>query len=246
LSGALDDGAVTATDTFDAEHGSFTYQGQTMHDASTNNGVMSLSELLAVSSNVGITKVFDRMAPHRMEHWLRAFHLGQAPSIDGASAGALPAQVGARSYAGAVTAIGETAMASPLQMAAVYATIANGGAYVAPTTSPRSGPAPREQIMKPETARTMTTLLEAAVNSEHATGKKARVDGVTVAGKTGTASWDLPGGGEGRYASFVGFVPSNAPRFVIIVGVEQPRNEGSGGEVAAPVFARVASRSLSK
>ena len=98
--------------------------------------------------------------------------------------------------------------------------------------------------MKPETAHAIISMLEEAVNGELATGKLARIESARVAGKTGTAAWDLPGGGERQYASFVGFVPSNAPRFVILVGVEQPKDAGSGGKVAAPVFARVASRVL--
>jgi cell division protein FtsI (penicillin-binding protein 3) len=87
-------------------------------------------------------------------------------------------------------------------------------------------------------------MLEGGVKSEHSTSVRARIPGMSVAGKTGTASWDLPGGGEGTYASFVGFVPAGAPRFVIVVGMEQPKDGASGGEVAAPVFARVATRAL--
>jgi len=87
-------------------------------------------------------------------------------------------------------------------------------------------------------------MLEGAVNGERATGKGARVTGVRVAGKTGTASWALAGGGEGVYASFVGLIPIERPRFVILVGIEGPRDGASGPKVAAPAFARVASRAL--
>jgi cell division protein FtsI (penicillin-binding protein 3) len=134
--------------------------------------------------------------------------------------------------------------ASPLQVAAAYAAFANDGAYVAPTLSRRAGSPPREAILRPETARAVLAMLEQAVTSERATGKQARLSGARVAGKTGTASWDLPGGGEGTYASFVGIVPADRPRFVILVGIEAPREGGNGGNVAAPAFARVASRAL--
>ena len=93
----------------------------------------------------------------------------------------------------------------------------------------------------------MRTILEGVVYGERSTGKLAAVDGVRVAGKTGTASWDLPSGGEGIYASFVGFVPSTAPRFVILVGAEAPKGKddnANGPTVAAPAFSRVASRAL--
>jgi cell division protein FtsI/penicillin-binding protein 2 len=98
--------------------------------------------------------------------------------------------------------------------------------------------------MKPETAHAMMAMLDEVVNSQTGTGTSARVDGARVAGKTGTSGWDLPGGGEGRYASFVGIVPEEAPRLVILVGVEQPKDNGYGGNVAAPAFARIASRAL--
>jgi beta-lactamase regulating signal transducer with metallopeptidase domain len=243
LSGALDDGVVNPTDRIDCEHGARSYPGKVLHD-NGSYGSLSLPEMLAVSTNVGFSKVFDRMGGDRLEHWFQAFHFGVAPPIEGASAGWVPPRIEDKSFAGATAATGELATASPLQVAAAYAAIANGGFYVAPTLRPRGGPAPREQILKPETARVVAAMLEEAVNSALSTGKLARVEGARVAGKTGTAEWDLPGGAEGRYASFVGFVPSTAPRFVILVGVEDPKDEAGGGQVAAPVFARVASRAL--
>jgi beta-lactamase regulating signal transducer with metallopeptidase domain len=244
LTGALDDGVVSPTDSFDCEHGAWTYDGKVLHD-SHSNGTLALPELIAVSSNVGIAKMYDRLGGDRLEHWLRAFHFGVAPPIPGANPGSPLPRIANKSFSGALAAIGEALSASPLQVAAAYAAIANGGVYVPPTLSPREGPAPRETIMKPETARVVTTILEGVVSEERGTGKLARIDGTRVAGKTGTAAFDLPGGGEGIYASFVGFVPSVAPRFVILVGIEQPKgDDGNGPTAAAPAFARVASRAL--
>jgi cell division protein FtsI (penicillin-binding protein 3) len=137
--------------------------------------------------------------------------------------------------------------ASPLQLAAAYGALANGGFYVAPTLTRRGGEAPRERVMKKETAHTVVALLEHVVSDEHATGTAARVEGQRVAGKTGTASWKRPDGSEGIFASFVGIVPSTAPRFVIFVGLEQPQGEEPyGGTAAAPVFSRVATRALGR
>lgn len=134
--------------------------------------------------------------------------------------------------------------ASPLQLASAYAALANGGVYVPPTRVRRTGEVPREALVRPETARAVVAMLEGAVNGERATGSLARIEGPRVAGKTGTAGWTLPDGTEGIYASFVGFVPSSAPRFVILVGLVQPREGAFGGAAAAPVFARVATRAL--
>jgi cell division protein FtsI (penicillin-binding protein 3) len=237
LAAALDDGSVSTHDALDCEHGSFLYAGEEMHDTHAY-GTLTLAQMLAVSSNIGFTKIFDRVGGARLVHELRALHFGEAP-------GWVPEHIEDHSREGALVAIGEGLTATPLQVAAAYATLANDGAYVEPTLRARSAPAPREQVMKPQTARAVVAMLDEAVNGDQATGTLARMAGTRVAGKTGTAIWDAPEGGQARYASFVGIVPEEAPRYVILVGVEQPRDNGAGGTVAAPVFARVATRAFS-
>ena len=239
LAAALDAGLVAPTDTIDCENGNFRYAGGTIVEGYSSHGVLPLPQAVAVSSNIAFAKLFDRIGGDRLERELRALHFGEAP-------GWIPDRIDDHSMAGAVAAIGESVMATPLQVAAAYVAIADGGSYVEPTFSTLAGAARREPVMKPETAHAVLAMLDEVVNTERGTGKRARVDGARVAGKTGTAGWDLPGGGEGRYASFVGIVPEQAPRFVILVGVEQPKDDGSGGEVAAPAFARIATRALAQ
>jgi beta-lactamase regulating signal transducer with metallopeptidase domain len=243
LAAALDDGTVAPGDRFDCENGARAYGPRILHD-STGYGVLSLPEMLAVSTNVGFSKVFDRLGGARLDHWLRRFHFGVAPPLGGAVAGEMPAIPADRSFEGATLAIGEAMTASPVQLAAAYAALANSGVYNAPTLSRRTGRAPGEPLVRPETARAVVTMLEEAVNGERATGKAARIAGVRVAGKTGSAEWPRPGAGDGIYTSFVGIVPVEHPRFVVVVGIEAPRAGGSGGTVAAPAFARVVSRAL--
>jgi beta-lactamase regulating signal transducer with metallopeptidase domain len=245
LAAAFEESVVSPTDRFDCEHGAWIYQGETIHDAHSQ-GLLTVSEMLAVSSNIGFAKIYDRLGGDRLGRWLRAFHFGTAPGIEGAVAGWMPERIEERSAAGAIVAIGEKLTASPLQVAAAYAVLANGGFYVAPTLTRRTEEAPRERVLKPETAHTIVTMLEGVVSSEQATGTRARVDGQRVAGKTGTASWEMPGGGDRYYSSFVGIVPSTSPRFVILVGLEDPQGEQAGGIVAAPVFSRVATRALGR
>ncbi len=247
LAAALEEGVVTPTDRIDCENGAWTYKGKVMRD-NGQNGVLSVTEMMAVSSNIGFGKVGDRLGGERLRRWLRAFHFGAAPGIEGAAAGSMPDFIEGEDhpFAPAVAGIGEVVTASPLQVAAAYGVLANGGAYVPPTLTRRNGPAPRETILEAETARAVTAILENALGSEHSTGTRAHVAGVRVAGKTGTASWEVPGGREGVYASFVGFAPVEAPRFVVLVGVEQPREDGAGGTVAAPAFARVTTRILER
>lgn len=243
LAAAFEEGVLTPDERIDCEQGKYAYGGKTMEDYKAF-GVLTVPEMMAVSTNVGFTKIFDRLGGARLDRWMRKLHFGTAPAIAGAVSGVLPPAIEDKSYAGAVAAIGERMTASPLQMAAAYGTIANGGVYVAPTLSRRTGEPPREVLLKPETARALVTILEGAVDGERATGGAAKVEGTKVAGKTGTAEWDRPDGRKGTYASFVGFVPSVSPRFVILVGVEDPKDNGTGGKVAAPVFARVAAKAL--
>ncbi|MGD0530539.1 MAG: penicillin-binding transpeptidase domain-containing protein, partial [Polyangiaceae bacterium] len=245
LATAIEAGVVAPDDRFDCEHGSWTYEGKVLRD-SHENGTLSVTEMMAVSSNIGFAKVFDRLGGERLRRTMRALHFGSAPPIDGAAAGSIPERIDDHTFRGVNAAIGEGATASPLQVAAAYAVLANGGAYVPPTVTHRSSGPPRETIFKAETARIVASILERAVNSEQSTSTRARLDGVRMAGKTGTASFDLPGGGEGVYASFVGFFPVEAPRFVVVVGVEQPREDGNGPTTAAPAFARVATRLLAR
>lgn len=242
LAAALEEGVVTPSDQIDCENGAHAYGDLVLRDTGAY-GTLTVPEMVAVSTNIGFAKIFDRLGGERLGHWLRRFHFGTAPAVAGAAAGQLPARIEDRSFEGAAVAIGEGMMtATPLQLAAAYSTLANDGVYHAPTLVRRER-TPGEFLIKPSTARAVVAMLEQAVSGERGHSKPARVAGVRVAGKTGTSAW-LPDGSPGVYASFVGIVPADHPRFVILVGVESPRSGGSGGKAAAPVFARVAARAL--
>lgn len=228
LASALDANVLDGSEQLDCEGGSFTYDGKTMRDAGSY-GTLAIADVLAVSSNVGFTKVFDRLGGEHLGGTLRAFHFDA------------PASIADHSYAGATVAIGEAVKATPLQIAAAYAVFANGGFYVTPSTH---GDGSRERVVRPETAAKVLELLAAPVNAKLGTAKRAKVEGFQVAGKTGTASYPSADGHERAYASFVGIVPADAPKYVIVVAADQPKGDVAGGVVAAPVFARVATRIL--
>jgi len=179
-----------------------------------------LPELVSRSSNVGFAQIFDRLGAPRSRSALERFHFTVPANLANAAPG---------DWDGALSAIGVTMNATPRQVTRAYATLANGG----------------EGVVKAETAARVGALLEGVVSSENGTGKKAALAGVRVAGKTGTSEWTGPDGAQRTYASFVGYVPADRPRYVIFVGVESPKGEAvSGGEAAAPVFARVAAKAL--
>ena len=138
-----------------------------------------------------------------------------------------------------------------IQMAAGYAAIANNGTYVQPHIvksyiSGKDGkvtnsPAPAtHQVLSPNIAAELRTMMEAVVDNADATGTQARVNGYRVAGKTGTGKRLVDGQyTSSNYGSFIGMAPADNPRYVIAVSAEVPH--GTGGEVAAPAFSKMMS-----
>lgn len=192
---------------------------------------LPVTDALAVSSNVGASRVYDTVGLERLLGTLRALHVGDAP-------GNIAPIARGDGIEAARLAVGEWAKATPLQMTAAYAALVNGGSYVAPTRTPR--PPRPVRVFSTETAKTMMGLLEDIVASDLGTGIQARIDDVRVAGKTGTG--DLADGS--LFASFVGTIPGFKPPFVIFVGLEAPKDHGTGPSTAAPLFARIARRIL--
>jgi len=224
IAAALDEGVIKPTDQFDASPMPL---GTIVDDRP--HGTLAVGEILAVSSNVGMVKVFDKLGGAKLAQWTKRFHLAAAPATIADGPG------------GAAYAIGAKVPSTPLEMAAAYAMLANGGVYHAPTFVPARGEG--ERIVRAETAATVLDLLE-GVTGDNGTGKAARVAGIRVAGKTGTAQ--LGKSPRDVYSSFVGVAPIDHPRYVIFVGAETPRDGGSGGQVAAPVFGRVMTRVLAR
>lgn len=226
VAAALEEGVIAATDRFDASP----RPGSGIVDAQPH-GALDVGEILAVSSNVGLSKIFEKLGASRLAVWSKRFHLASAPSTL-----ADPAAVADLAIFGKVSS-------NPLEMTAAFATLANGGVYHPPTFVARRDAG--ERILRAATASTVLELL-AGVTGERGTGKAARVPGVRVAGKTGTAHLGAAKDETDLYASFIGAAPLESPRYVVFVGAETPRNGGTGGQVAAPVFGRVMSRLLAR
>jgi cell division protein FtsI (penicillin-binding protein 3) len=200
-----------------------------------------------------------RLGEPAMASYLSRFGLGRPTGIafPGESAGIVPPLYEWTDTSLATMAYGQGIAATPLQMAAVYATIANGGRWVQPrlvlgTRSPDGTfePAPRSasrRVISVETARIVTRMLAAAVSE--GTGMNATIAGYEVAGKTGTARIplpDAPGYYEGEYiASFIGFLPASHPQLVIAAILNRPATD-YGGIAAAPLFQQVARYAITR
>ncbi|RKN50788.1 peptidoglycan D,D-transpeptidase FtsI family protein [Micromonospora endolithica] len=208
---------------------------------------MTLPGMMAYSSNVGTIAIAERLGKERLIDYQKRFGLGEPTGVGmpgEASGRLLPAEEWSDSAYGSVP-IGHSVDATPLQMAAAYATIANDGKYVQPhliqeiigpdgrRTKPES-PETRS-VLSPDTAADLRTVLEAVTTVEHATGLAAAIPGYRVAGKTGTG-WRLVDGQKqpGQVASFIGMAPAEKPRYVVAVFAHTPA--GGGGDIAAPAF----------
>jgi cell division protein FtsI (penicillin-binding protein 3) len=261
LSAALDQNAITPDDIFDCEHGSIYYNGRRIHDHKPF-GLLNVGEILAKSSDVGAIKIALKVGPREFYDYIRGFGFGAQTGVDmpGESRGML-ARVdnwGATSIAS--ISMGQEVAVTPIQLISAVSAIANGGTWYRPhvISEVRRGgklmpgfgalsPLEPRRVIRPETAATLRRLMEGVILAG-GTGPLARLDGWTAAGKTGSAQKIDPS--TGRYsptnliASFTGFAPMNNPAIVVLVSLDSPVGLHEGGQVAAPVFKRVAEQVL--
>jgi cell division protein FtsI (penicillin-binding protein 3) len=222
---------------------------------------LTLTGVLAKSSNIGTVLADRKFTPEQLYTYLRKFGLGSPTGlgVDGESAGVLPnwrtwAQINQDNIA-----FGQGVAVSAVQMAAAVNTIANGGVYVSPslvkgrlTTSGGqvvgSATAKRHRVVSASAARQEAQMME-AVTGPQGTAPMAAIPGYRVAGKTGTAQRVSSRCGcyDGtRTVSFAGFAPADKPRFLVYVVVQHPRNGGFGGTTAGPVFREIMTYLLQK
>jgi len=220
-----------------------------IHDAEQRGVVnYSVAQILEYSSNVGAITLAEKLGASSLARWIDRFGFGHATGIDypGETPGqVLPLAQWSGSTIGNVP-IGQGIGVTAIQMASVYAAVANNGVWVQPHLVSRvGGRAPftpkRRRIISPGIDREVKAMLKDVVLG--GTGTAAAIPGYTVAGKTGTGSIPGPHGyvdSTGYMASFVGMVPASKPRLVVLVVVDRPRGAIYGGTVAAPAFQSIA------
>lgn len=257
-SAALEAGVVRAEDRIYCESGHYTIGRRVVHDHEPY-GWLSFDEVIKHSSNIGAGKVGERLGAERLAKAIKGFGFGEMTRIDlpGEIAGLVrPAHKWARIHV-VTTSFGQGIAVTPLQLLRAYGAIANGGKLMRPYIVRRvvapDGSVLREnkpevvgQPISPQTAALVTSMLQGVVDG--GTGTQARIDGISVAGKTGTAQKVEHGrySSRDRMSSFIGFVPAEAPRFVILVVIDSPRTATYGGIVAAPVFRQIAEYGLDR
>jgi cell division protein FtsI (penicillin-binding protein 3) len=245
VAAALASGRYRSDSTIDATP--FKVANKLIHDKH-DHAIISLGEVLAVSSNVAMAKIALSLEPEQMHGTLRGFGFGEvtASGFPGESAGLLSSAENWRPIGIATMAYGYGLSVTPLQLAQAYATIGALGVHRPISFRRVEEAVPGERVLPQKVAGDLIGLLEGAVRPA-GTGVKAAVPGYRVAGKTGTA-WKATAGGYStdRYLSvFAGVVPATQPRLAVVVMIDEPRGVlYYGGDVAAPVFASVTSGAL--
>ncbi|WP_129776704.1 peptidoglycan D,D-transpeptidase FtsI family protein [Peristeroidobacter soli] len=213
-----------------------------------NLGPITLTTVLAKSSNVGMTKMAMNLSPKSMYDMLHAFGFGQVTGsgFPGESAGLLNESSHWRKIGQATISYGYGLSVTPLQLVRAYATLGAYGVKRPVTLRKVEEPVPGEQVIDPRVAKELLEMMESVVSAE-GSGNRAALVGYRVAGKTGTA-WTADGGAysQDRYkASFGGVVPASHPRLAALVVIDEPSGKKFyGGDVAAPVFANVMAGAL--
>lgn len=244
---------------FDCEHGSLRVGRAVLHDSHAY-GMLSVADVIRVSSNIGALKIASEVGKTRIAGALRAFGIGERTGIDfpGEAAGILRNESGWQPVEFATIAFGQGVTATPLQMAMAFAAIANDGVLMQPYLVDRitsrdgevlhvAAPHAVRRVVSPGTAQTMRAILQRVVG-EGGTGMLAASSLYETAGKTGTAQKVVANGrgyAPGKYfASFVGFAPADQPRIAVFVGIDEPVGPYFGGQVAAPVFREIVEATL--
>jgi cell division protein FtsI (penicillin-binding protein 3) len=254
-SAALEEHVVQPDDPIDTSPGRITFGSRVIRDTH-EYGSLAFTDVIVKSSNVGAIKIGMRLGPERLGRYISRFGFGQsiAPDFRGENAGIVWSPDKLNPSALASVSMGYQVGVTAVQMAAAVSSIANGGTLYEPRVvravikdGKRVEVAHKaiRRTVSEATAAELTTMMEQVV--ERGTAKAARMDGFTIAGKTGTAQKLI----DGRYsrseynASFVGFIPSRKPALTIIVVIDSPHGNGYyGGTVAAPIFKRIAQESL--
>jgi cell division protein FtsI (penicillin-binding protein 3) len=261
IAAALEEKLTRPEEMFDCQMGSIVINGMRIRD-SKPHGVISVADVLAVSSDVGAIKIALRLGEERFYKYIRAFGFGQQTGIElpGETRGMTkPLNRWSKVSIGAIS-MGQEIGITPLQLVSMISTIANDGVWTAPriiagTTAPQGTPqmvafhpGAQRRVISPMTAALMKRMMQGVILAQHSTGKAARLEGYSAAGKTGTGQKIDPAThaySRTKYvASFAGFAPVNDPAVTVAVILDSPVGLHQGGQVSAPVFQRVAQQVL--
>lgn len=258
-SAVLNEGILTPQSPIFCHNGRYRLSnGRIIKDVSAK-GYLPLEQVIQKSSNIGMIKIVQRLGPQLLQTYVDRYGFGQKTGID------LPYEQVGSLYAlrqwdinslGSVP-FGQGISVTPLQMVNALAVIANGGTLHRPYITKeirdargnlikRNYPTEIRRVLRPEIAKQMTDILVGVVEVG-GSGARAKIKGVSIAGKTGTAQKAERGKGYAagkEVMSFMGFLPADDPKIAIIVTLDEPTGERFSGRIAAPIFKRIAEQTL--
>jgi cell division protein FtsI (penicillin-binding protein 3) len=256
LSAALEENLTNPQEIINCQNGSIVLAGHTIHDHKPF-GDLSVTDVLANSSDVGAIKLGLRLGEDRFYRYIQAYGLGTKTDLElpGEERGLLRPPSHWSGISIGEISIGQEIGVTPLQMISAYSAIANGGILFQPRIvhdvflgahHDALAPATGRRVVSARTAEMMRQMLAAVV--DHGTGKPAQLGGYTSAGKTGTAQKIDANGAYSKsqyVASFIGFAPALRPAVTVLVVIDSPVGAHHGTDVAAPVFRSIAEQTLS-
>jgi cell division protein FtsI (penicillin-binding protein 3) len=247
LATALETGKYSPSTIIDTSPGSLKVGSRIITQDNSNLGRISLTTVLAQSSNVGAARVGLAMEPEAIWRVLAGFGIGRLTDsgFPGESAGKLDEPKHWRSIGQATLSYGYGVAVTPMQLARAYAAIAAGGVLRPVSMLALDEPPAGERVVSLATAQALTEMLKVVV-SPAGTGRRAAVHNFHVAGKTGTSQKAVAGGhADDRHtAFFAGFAPASRPRLVVVIVIDEPQGAYYGSDVAAPVFSRIVEGAL--
>jgi cell division protein FtsI (penicillin-binding protein 3) len=250
---AIDQQVVSPRDGFFCENGLWQIKGREIHDHE-KDGWLTFTEVISRSSNIGTAKVALKLGSDNLFRYARAFGFGMPTGcgLPGDGSGILRNPRVWTSGSLITIAFGQEVGVTPLQMVNAYSVVANGGLLLEPRLYKGvvdehgayhqwAGRKPIRRVISPQTVTALKRILTEVV--DNGTGKSARVEGIPVAGKTGTAQkidvLTRRYHADSFLASFCGFAPASSPRLVIGVFIDEPRTSQWGSLEAAPLFSRI-------
>jgi cell division protein FtsI/penicillin-binding protein 2 len=249
MAAALEEGSVSPDDSFSVPD-SMNVSGITISDSHEHpTESMTPAEILQESSNVGTTKVAQELGGKKLSEYIDRFGFGEPTGVDlaGEAAGSVPPYSEWSGVSIGNIPFGQGISVTPLQLAAGYATLANGGFEIEPHVSERSETAGSgDRVISGETSDIVRGMLQSVVDD--GSGGYAQIPGYSVAGKTGTSEKIDPETGtyDDEYVtSFIGFAPASDPEYLTLIAVDEPQESMWGEKVAAPAFQEIMSFTLS-
>ena len=252
MAAALQEGVITRDTVFNCENGVWKTTKTVIRDDNRVNGEMPVHQILSVSSNIGCAKIGLKLGAAKYHQYLGRLGFGQRAGLHVAESKGILHRVRDWSETDLMSiSFGQGMAATVAQMTQAFLTLGSGGMYKPLRLVSRSAETQEgteqgggQRIFSEKVSREVLRMMREVV--DEGTGKRAAIPGLAVAGKTGTAQKADKSGtyGDQRTASFVGFVPADKPRYLVMLMIDEPQRTRYGGVIAAPVFKNVMLRAL--